>query len=205
MAPFLALLTCASVSHSVSSTGNFLLAPFLGCAQQPGWMRSTNGNVLHYPVPERYCQTAGQISGYPLLPPVFASQWWLHEERSSQGRRQEEGSLIWCRLACLPHWLLVPADAKCFSLPLILPVSLLSMCGNCSQKNLPILIREKLGRNRKPTACMSVFPALKKTKMGIDIIIVICYWKPLCESLVFSRSVLFPATGQCLWGNIVLF
>ena len=74
MAPFLALLTCASISHSVSSTGNFLLAPFLGCVQQPGRMRSTNGNVLHYPVPERYCQTAGQISGYPLLPPVFASQ-----------------------------------------------------------------------------------------------------------------------------------
>lgn len=143
MAPILDLLTRSSVSRSISSTGSFLLAPSLGCAQQPGWMRSTNRNVLYYKCAKKTlsdCRPGLRIysPAASVCFPVMTS-----ESRSSQGGEQEERSWIWGRLACRTPWLLVPAHAKCFSLPLVLPVSLLSMCGNCSQKNLPILIREK--------------------------------------------------------------
>lgn len=93
MTSFLALLSCSFVSCSVSSTGSFLLAPSLGCVQEPGWMRRTNRNVLHYSAPKRHCQTAGQVSGYPHLLPVFVSQWWPHESRRSQWGRARSGIL----------------------------------------------------------------------------------------------------------------
>lgn len=172
MTSFLALLSCSFVSCSVSSTGSFLLAPSLGCVQEPGWMRRTNRNVLHYSAPKRHCQTAGQVSGYPHLLPVFVSQWYLMRAEGASEAGQEAGSWSWGRLAHGTPWLLVPPGAKWLFLFFILPVSFLSMCENCSQKDLPIfIIREKPERDRKQRARMSIFPALKTAKVDVNITI----------------------------------
>lgn len=75
-------------------------------------------------------------------------------------------------------WLTAPPDcwfllgAKWLFLFFILPVSFLSMCENCSQKDLSIfIIREKPERDRKQRARMSIFPALKTAKMDVNITI----------------------------------